>query len=238
MIYSKEEGTPLRDNGLNELIRAKEKFIKSISLAIVGEPTNNTIQLGCVGSIHYLLKVLGKAAHSARPWHGENALYKAVPIIKKIAELKPKKQSIFGVDFFDVLTITESQSSRGKTTIPKIWEANINYRFSPVHSMSEAKDYVETFLKTTNVEYTLDCLDAVDAGKVIIHPLLERLKKTEVIEAKQAWTDVAQLTALNISAFNFGPGRQDQAHQPNEYVSFTDMKNYEQKLIKILLEEK
>ena len=53
------------------------------------------------------------------------------------------------------------------------------------------------------------------------------------IKAKQAWTDVAQLSALGICAFNFGPGRQDQAHQPNEYVQLSDMVQYEELLMKM-----
>ena len=99
VIYDKEEGTPLHENGLNELINQYEDHLKSIDVAIVGEPTNNAIQLGCVGSLHYTCTVHGKAAHSARPWHGKNALYEALPIIKKISDIEPKKQSAFGVDF-------------------------------------------------------------------------------------------------------------------------------------------
>ena len=236
IIYDKEEGTPLHKNGLNELIIANAKKIEGIDIAIVGEPTNNAIQLGCVGSIHYTLKVHGKAAHSARPWQGENALYKAQPIIEAFSKMEKKKQSIFGVDFFDVMTITESQSTPGRTTVPDLWQANINYRFSPNHSLVDAKTHVDQILKETGVDYELDCLNAVDAGAVIEHPLLERLASSFQFEAKQAWTDVAQLSALGICAFNFGPGRQDQAHLPNEYVNVADMVQYEKLLKNMLLE--
>jgi len=237
LIYDKEEGTPIHENGLYELIQNNTSLIKSIDLAIVGEPTNNAIQLGCVGSIHFTLKVMGKAAHSARPWHGKNALYEAIPIIQKIANISPKKQSIYGVDFFDVLEITESQSTPGRTTIPECWQANINYRFSPTHRLDEAMAYVKDVLNSTGVPHELDCLNAVDAGSVIEHPLLDKLTETFCIEAKQAWTDVAQLTSLGVCAFNFGPGRQDQAHHPNECVSIGDMLHYESLLYDMLLED-
>ena len=238
IIYDKEEGTPLNENGLNELIVADPKSIDAIDVAIVGEPTNNAIQLGCVGSIHYTLSIHGKAAHSARPWQGENALYKAQPIIDAFSKMEKRQQSIFGVDFFDVMTITESHSTPGRTTVPDAWQANINYRFSPVHSLADAKTHVPQVLDAIGVDYELSCLNAVDAGAVIAHPLLESLKASFQFEAKQAWTDVAQLTDRGICAFNFGPGRQDQAHQPNEYVVLADMVQYEQLLKNMLLEEK
>lgn len=236
IIYDKEEGTPLHENGLNELIVADPESIDAMDVAIVGEPTNNAIQLGCVGSIHYTLTVHGKAAHSARPWQGENALYKALPIMDAFSKLERKEQTVFGVDFFDIMTITESQSSPGRTTVPDTWQANINYRFSPVHSLAEAKTHVPNLLDGIGVDYELSCLNAVDAGAVIQHPLLESLKASFQFEAKQAWTDVAQLTDRGICAFNFGPGRQDQAHHPNEYVVIADMVQYEQLLKNMLLE--
>ncbi len=238
ILYDKEEGTTLHDNGLKECINSHKELISTIDLAIVAEPTNNAIQLGCVGSLHATLTVKGKAAHSARPWHGKNALYEALPIIDKAAKTDPVPHELFGVTFHDVLQITESCSTKGRTTLPEEWIANINYRFSPVHNLDEAIQYVQDFVSSSNLtDYKLDILNGVEAGKVIDHPLLtDILKNSKIkIEAKQAWTDVSQLTQLGLSAFNFGPGRQDQAHKPNEYVVYEDMVEYEKLLEKILL---
>src|SRR5690606_31280680 len=122
-------------------------FFKSIDLAIVGEPTDNTVQLGCVGSLHAKVTVPGLACHSARPWNGENALYKALPFLQRMAALEPVRHEVFGLDFFDVLQITESRSEPGRTSLPGWWQANINYRFAPVRSEAEARD--ELFARLT-----------------------------------------------------------------------------------------
>ena len=238
VLYDKEEGTAINENGLNELINFESEIINSIDIAIVAEPTNNTLQLGCVGSLHYTVTIEGKAAHSARPWHGENALYKALPLINKISQIQPLKQTIYGVDFFDVIDITESNSSPGRTTVPDEWGCNINYRFSPNHTLDEARNYVLSLIESLDIDgLVIKELNAVNAGRVIEHPLLDKAKSILTVEAKQAWTDVAQLSALGICAFNFGPGLQAQAHLPNECVNLSDMIIYEENLKRLLLED-
>lgn len=237
ICYAREENTPLTENGLYELIQKEKDVFKNIDLAIVGEPTNSTLQLGCVGSIHMEVIVKGEACHSARPWNGKNALYEALPLISYLANLKPKEQKIQGVSFFDVLSITESESEKGRTSIPGYWKANINYRFSPNHTLKEAESFLIKTIETLNIKtlhYTLT--DSVDAGGVINTEFSEKIIKAlnVPIEAKQAWTDVAQLTALGIPAFNFGPGRTDQAHKADEYIEISALTTYYQTLINLL----
>ena len=229
ILYAKEERTAITENGLYELIKAFPETIKQIDCAIVGEPTDNAIQLGCVGSLHVTASIKGKSAHSARPWHGENALYKALPLINKISSIKPEKVSIFEVDFFNVIEITESESEKGRTSIPGYWSCNINYRFSPEKSEKMALKQLETILNTLKINgLSYAVKDSVYAGKVIESDFATQIIKqlNAPIEAKQAWTDVAQLTQLGIPAFNFGPGNQSQAHQDNEYVDLAQYSNY------------
>ena len=233
IIYNREEGTPINENGLYALIRDNLDQFKSMALAIVAEPTNNTIQLGCVGSIHAQVEIAGKQAHSARPWDGDNALYKAIPFIQAIKSMKRVKQSIYGVDFYDVINITESCSEVGRTTIPGRWTANVNFRYAPIRSDDEAQDELLALLHQAEPSAIVKITDNSYAGEVIESVLLnewiDRLGRPK--EAKQAWTDVAQLSRLGVPAFNFGPGLTSQAHRVDEFVLISDIELYYKTLL-------
>ena len=233
VIYSREEGTTVEENGLYDLINKFPDFFKSIDLAIVGEPTDNTIQIGCCGSLHARVVSTGLACHSARPWNGENAFYKALPFIQAMAELEPVKHEVFGCDFFDVLQITEENCTPGRTSIPGRWEANVNFRYAPIRSAEDAEQHVLDFVNNLNVDgLEINIKDNAPSGSVNGTPLFARA--TELlgfpVQAKQAWTDVAQLSALNVPCFNFGPGLTAQAHKDNEYAKIPLIEAYAQSL--------
>ena len=237
LIYAREEGTPLVDNGLYDLIEVFPEYFQSVDLAIVGEPTDNTIQVGCVGSLHAAVKVTGLACHSARPWNGSNALYKALPFLNKIAELKPVKHSLFGVDFFDVIQLTESHSEAGRTSLPGYWEGNVNFRFAPVYSAEEAEEKLLSLINGWEISgLEISIKDTAPAGSVIETEFFTEVvtKLDAPVEAKQAWTDVAQLSAHKIAAFNFGPGLTSQAHKEDEFIMISDVETYYSKLLKAL----
>ncbi|RYF06402.1 MAG: M20/M25/M40 family metallo-hydrolase, partial [Deltaproteobacteria bacterium] len=75
IFYDREEGA-YADNGLQPLLDGVD-MLRQIDLAIVMEPTDNTLQLGCVGSLQATVTFGGQAAHTARPWQGDNAIHKA-----------------------------------------------------------------------------------------------------------------------------------------------------------------
>lgn len=237
IVYAKEEGTELEDNGLYELIQRFPDYFKTLDLSIIGEPTNNTIQLGCVGSLHAKVRVEGRASHSARPWDGDNALYKAVPFIMAIEAIQPYSRLVSGLEFKDVIEITESSSEPGRTTIPGWWECNINFRYSPHFSSEEAKSFIiNTLEKAGASRANIHVFSNAASGKIIeseaFNQVLSLLDRP--IEAKQAWTDVAQLTELGIPSFNYGPGLTAQAHKPDEHIIVDDIETFFTSLKKLL----
>jgi succinyl-diaminopimelate desuccinylase len=237
ILYAREEGTPLTENGLFHLIEYLPTYFRGIDLAIVGEPTNNTIQLGCVGSLHLTLTFPGEACHSARPWEGKNALYTALPFLQKIADFAPQAHTICGVRFFDVLQITECSAEPGRTTLPGWFKAHLNFRFAPLYTEDEARKKLQHFLIRSGIQKEwIHWLDSVPASPVletpIFHTILKELQAP--LEAKQAWTDVAQLTQLEIPSFNYGPGLPQQAHKKQEYCSISQVEHYLKTLQKLV----
>lgn len=238
VIYSREERTSIEINGLYHLLQQFPDYFKSIDLAIIGEPTDNTIQIGCVGGIHAVVTIPGLACHSARPWNGTNAIYEALPLMNALAKLNPVKHTVFEVDFFDCIELTECESEMGRTSIPGWWKGNINFRFAPIRNEEQALNELNEFFKQFGIHNDwVKIIDSVPAGSVIetdVFKLIVNSLKLPIV-AKQAWTDVAQLTAKGIPAFNYGPGLTSQAHKENEYIVLKDLNEYYESLKQLFL---
>ncbi|MCB9666978.1 MAG: hypothetical protein H6715_02525 [Myxococcales bacterium] len=65
------------------------KELRKLDLAICLEPSDNKLQLGCMGSVHTTLRFVGKTAHSARQQEKMHVL-KAAPFLAKFAEQEPE----------------------------------------------------------------------------------------------------------------------------------------------------
>ncbi len=226
VFYEKEEG-PYIENGLEPLLTEFD-IIHKADLAIVLEPTDNKVQVGCLGTLHASIIFEGKRAHSARPWQGENAIHKAADFLKRLADYGIHEYEFSGMKFLEVMNATMVEFTGGRNIIPDRFVINVNYRFAPGKSIEQAKKDV---LNLVNGEAKVEFTDLCPSGDVCLYnPVLSDLieKFNLSVESKQAWTDVARLSLHGIDAINFGPGLPSQAHQKNEYIPlFNLFKNFE-----------
>jgi succinyl-diaminopimelate desuccinylase len=219
VFYEGEEGLA-ENNGLEPVLRSGA--LAGVELAFVLEPTDRTLMLGCMGVIHARATVQGRRAHSARPWQGENAIYNAIPLLERLSRLERREVTIGGLPFYEVIGATQAMTSNSKNVVPDALELNVNFRFAPGKTEAEAQAELREVLDGAEVRIH----DSAPAGAVHLdHPLLERWRAAEEIELapKQAWTDVARLTAHGIPAVNFGPGETSQAHQAGEWCSLESL---------------
>ncbi len=221
VFYDKEEG-PADQNGLEPVLRGAP-WLWDAELAVVLEPTDLELQVGCLGSLNATVTFLGTSAHSARPWLGENAITKAGSWLAAMHEREPEPVIIDGLEFKEVFSITKAEGGVAANIVPGRFQLNLNYRFGPHRTPEDAEARLAAVAAPAD---SIDIIDRAPAGPVPEgNPHLVRLAELTgtPMTAKQAWTDVARLAQYGIAAVNYGPGETAQAHQMVESVTVDNL---------------
>lgn len=227
IAYAGEEG-PHEDNELAPLLQAVPELSEA-ALAVVLEPTDRTVQLGCLGTMHAEVTFHGQAAHSARPWYGENALTRAGSFLAELHDRPVEDVVCDDLVYREVVTATQawtssaSGSMNARNVVPERFTVNVNLRFAPERTVQDAERLLHEVVGDRAEVVVTDRAPAARPHRD--SPLVRRFAAaTEApVAAKQAWTDVARLTAVGIPALNYGPGSAAQAHRAGEYVDVADL---------------
>jgi len=201
--------------------------LRRAALAVVLEPTDLEVHLGCMGTLHAEVAFPGRAAHSARPWQGANALTAAAPLLAALAARPPADLTVDGLGFREVLVPTQAWTANARNVLPDRFTVNVNYRYAPDKSPAEAEDTVRAAVAGaagTAVELTVT--DHAPAGRPArddAYVAAFAAATGAPVGPKQAWTDVGRLSAAGVPALNFGPGLTAQAHQAGEHVPVANL---------------
>jgi succinyl-diaminopimelate desuccinylase len=221
VFYDKEEG-PHDENGLDAVLDHAD-WLDGSELAVVMEPTDLALELGCNGVMNAEVVFHGHAAHSARPWLGENAVTKAGEWLAAMHRREPAVVEVHGLEYREVFSVTRAEGGIANNVLPGTFRLNLNYRFPPIYDLEEAEARLRTVTAGADEVVIRDGAPAGTIPEGNRH--LERLESLIALEraAKQGWTDVARLTSRSIPAVNFGPGVVAQAHQKSEHVPVTNL---------------
>jgi succinyl-diaminopimelate desuccinylase len=227
VLYAGEEGSA-DSNELREVL-AEVTWLREADLAIVLEPTDGEVQLGCLGGLHALVTFRGAQAHSARPWHGRNALTAAGAFLTELDADNVREVPVDGVAYRDVWSATQAWTPglgpgpRGsafpvRNVIPGAFTVNVNFRFAPSRGLAEAEQELRERIGDRAEVEIVD--RSPEAPPRLDHPIVQRFVDAvrAPVTGKQAWTDVARFAEVGVPALNFGPGLTSQAHQRGEFV--------------------
>ena len=216
LLFGREE-LPPRFNPLPALFDAAP-LVREADLAVLLEPTDLTIQAGCVGSLSARVSFHGVSGHSARPWLAENAIHRAIEGLGPIAAHERRTATIAGLPFHEVVSVTRLEAGVADNVVPDRADATVNLRYPPDRTPAEAEQLLRSLVPT---DATVEVVgNSPPADVVVDAPLVERLRAAGdlVVEPKQAWTNVADFTVRGIPAVNFGPGATRYAHSRDELV--------------------
>lgn len=216
IFYDAEEG-PAEENGLQPVLDSG--VLPPLDFAFILEPTDMGLQPGCMGTMHATVTVRGTRAHSARPWQGENAVYRAIPLLERFAARERRAVTFGELTFYEVYVVTQALTSNSKNVVPDALTLNVNVRFAPGNTAEAAEAELREIVGELGEVEITDCAPSGDVH--LDHPLIAGWRRREAlpVRPKQAWTDVARFTSNGTPAVNFGPGETSQAHQANEWCS-------------------
>jgi succinyl-diaminopimelate desuccinylase len=231
LFFPREELGPA-DNPLPAVFE-HTGVVDEAQLVICLEPTDNTLQLGCLGNLDARVVFEGKSAHSARPWLGVNAIRLALDGLRQALEAEPRDVEIDGLVFREVMSVTQLHAGIASNVIPARAEATVNFRYAPNRTPeSAAARITELFGHGTRI-----VSNSPPAHVALRSPLVERLRETGAFEVqpKQAWTNVADFAARGLDAVNLGPGATRYAHAVDERVEIAELERTYEALQRFLV---
>jgi succinyl-diaminopimelate desuccinylase len=216
-VFFGREELAVAESALTPLL-AREPGLREADLVIVMEPTANAIQLGCLGNVNARWTFTGRAGHSARPWLADNAIHRAAAGVQAIAAVPHEDHEIEGLRYTEVVSVTKIEGGVAENVVPDRARAHVNYRYPPGRSAAEADARLRGWCEPYG---ELEILSNAPSGRVPgANALIDALRAAGAgpVEAKQAWTPVAEFGLVGVDAVNFGPGDPVFAHRVDEQV--------------------
>lgn len=216
LFFAREE-LPIDASPITGLLEASAD-LRDADLVVIMEPTSNAIQLGCLGNLNADVTYSGTSSHSARPWLGDNAIHGAIRGLQRVASSSSRECRVEGLDFYEVVNVTGIEGGIARNVIPDEVICHLNFRYAPDRSPEEAEAELRSLLGDDS---SLEIIGNAPPARVATdNQLVDRLRaaSSAPIEPKQAWTNVAEFSAVGIDAINFGPGAPEHAHRSDEMV--------------------
>lgn len=246
LFYDNEEVDSDR-NGLGHLATSHPELLRA-DFAVLLEPTSCAVEGGCKGTLRVEVRIPGVAAHSGRPWMGDNAIHKAGDVLSVLREHEARVALVDGLTYHEGLSAVAIRGGVAGNVVPDECVVTVNYRFAPDTSGAEAVAYVERLFAPYEVRVT-DLAGGARPGltsslaREFVEAVVQRSWEEtveaglvagsetgadpqaaagSVVRGKEGWTDVARFAALGVPAVNFGPGDPLFAHKADERAPIRD----------------
>ena len=215
-------------------------------LAIIGEPSANTLRRGHRGRFEFLVSMLGRSVHASVPERGANPHYAMARFMLGLQAMPRYREAVFGgSSITPTLGYVDQTSSN---VIPAVATVHLDWRVAPGETLDDAfaklQNLVDqalaaepqikaeiilrehTITTHTGMEMTI----RHDLGAFLMAEDDVRLAKAQTLVAEalghavetDVWafcTDGGHLYAAGVPCIGFGPGREEMAHVLDERLS-------------------
>jgi acetylornithine deacetylase len=198
--------------------------------AVIGEPTDLAPCLGHFGYLEVLLRIQGRRAHPAVSKQGQNAIIGMLQLLLNVTELATLKQGglVYNIRDLSVLPLG--------FFVPESCEAWLDLHMPPDYGINglktELEDLVASSSRKTPLLETEISVEENQAGYRIspetsivktLRQVYDSLSLPWEPTDFRSHSDANILWTAGIAPVILGPGRLEEAHTPDESVSFTQV---------------
>lgn len=198
--------------------------------ALVAEPTNLHPCLGCYGYVEIQIAVRGTRRHASLATSKQNPVEAVLHLVSHLSHYFQGQRPEL------VYNIRDLFSSQSGFAVPDRCEAWLDVHVPPTAPMGEITMELEEVVANSRKDVAhLDAtirFTTIDAGYELPEkgPIVETLKDVYSrhalpwqTEAFRSHSDANRLWAAGIKPFLVGPGKLEQAHAPDESISFPEV---------------
>ncbi|HOP02315.1 MAG TPA: M20 family metallopeptidase [Flexilinea sp.] len=236
--------------GLGASYALEQGILGNPDILIIGEPTNGNFGIAQKGCLWIKLKVIGKTSHGAYPSEGINALEISFELYKRIKRLVAKYYHPLLNKASAVITF--AKGGIAPNMVPDCSEIMIDIRSVPPFSNQRIIEEINLIIlkfekrnKGLHIEIEIEN----DRKSYEINPDSIEIKKIRE-NCERNFGKIPSNIGINyfsdssifaekmpyVPILLFGPGYQELAHQPNEYIKVSDYLSIIDIYEKILLE--
>ena len=199
--------------------------------AVVAEPTGNRIVRANKGVLRWRINTRGKAAHSAKPGLGRNAIFEMAKVLEKIEkhnmELAKRRHPLVGESTCSVGMI---EGGTQVNIVPESCEITLDRRLLPGEKSEEVMGEYEELLRGIDCEIedpflSDEAMETPEEAEVVqvAGRVLKELDGNPEPIGVPFGCDVTKLSRAGIPGIIFGPGSIDQAHAAVEFVELDQL---------------
>jgi succinyl-diaminopimelate desuccinylase len=206
-------------------------------MGIAGEPTELRVVRACKGCVRWFVEVQGRAAHTAKPHEGVDAMVAARKLLDLFeAEMRRRTEThpLLGPA---TLTCTAFEAGEGPNTVPSRARLRFDYRYLPSENggavwrcfaeiAAELADATPGIRIVTEAPFIdSDAMD-VAADEPIVRLLSMICSRNGIDSTPEGvpyGSDSTKMVASGIPTVVFGPGSIAQAHTLDEHVEIAQV---------------
>jgi acetylornithine deacetylase len=201
------------ENGIKSVL----PLLPAIDLAIVGEPTEMQPAIAEKGLMVLDGTVYGKSGHAARN-EGENAIYKAIPVIewfrnKQFPQISPLLGPV-------KMSVTQVQAGTQHNVIPDICKFTVDVRTNEYY---RNETLFEEISASCGCEIKARSFHLNSSGISTEHPLVK--KTVELGMTPFGSPTLSDQSLMDFPSLKIGPGQSQRSHTANEFICLHEIEN-------------